>query len=632
MTDSSPGQLTRQQLYDRIKESSLDETIIAEMKRLGFWPDNEDRPSVAEDLISRTGELERELNSLLAKQRRMENPEQALKDMHKERKAKALEKREETRLNHFEEKYQRSLKWYQRNQKEILFLGEDVSAGLNDKTFQVNFLEKFGLQEIEDAHALASAIGVSLGELKFLTYTRASSRVHHYKQFELPKKSGGTRKISAPMPRLKLVQYWIKKNILAKIPSDESVHGFMANKSIVSNAEPHVNSALVINMDLQDFFPTISYKRVKGYFQKIGYSGEIATLLGLLCTESEVDEVELDGETYYLTKGIRRLPQGAPTSPDISNLICFRLDKRISGALKDIGFTYTRYADDMTFSSKSVDDNALKKLFWRIHQIIDSEGFVVHPDKTRIMRRGSCQEVTGIVVNDKVSINRKLLRNFKACLHQTLLDGPDGKQWGNGDNLIASLYGFANYVSMVDKVKGSKFLMQVREIQDKYGKQVLPSRPVGKDKLKNIMPIDIVNTSEWWQTKQKVAPIRDDHHEQERLKGKQEARKVKQEDQNSQPVVQSNTERRNSHLIAAADRVLNNYRNNSAATDSDAESSTQIQDELAEKVAQDEPQLKPFMESDYVPQQNKNEKGKGGAVVWLVLAVLIAVGMVLLLK
>ncbi|VAW75050.1 Retron-type RNA-directed DNA polymerase [hydrothermal vent metagenome] len=512
MTESSPGQLTRQQLYDRIKESSKDEFILSEMKRLGFWPE-EDSPSVTAEVITRTGELERELRALLAKQRRMQNPDLALKDMHKERKAKALERREETRQNNFEAKYQRALNWYQKNQKEIVFLGEGVSSDLNDKQSDVARLAKFGLQSFDNAQALAATIGISLAELKFLTYTRASSKVHHYVQFELPKKTGGTRKISSPMPRLKLVQYWIKNNILAKIPSHSAVHGFMTNKSIVTNAKPHVDSALVINMDLQDFFPSISYQRVKGYFRKIGYSGEIATLLGLLCTESEVDEIELDGDTYYVSKGIRRLPQGAPTSPDISNLICFRLDKRMAGTMTDIGFSYTRYADDMTFSCKVADDNALKKLFWRVHQIIDNEGFVVHPDKTRIMRKGSRQEVTGIIVNDKVSINRKLLRNFKACLHQTLLDGPDGKQWGNGNNLIASLYGFANYVSMVDKVKGVKFMAQVKQIQEKYGQQALPSRPEGKDRLKNIKPENIVNSDEWWQPKLKDAPVRDDRQE-----------------------------------------------------------------------------------------------------------------------
>lgn len=530
MTDSAPGQLTRQQLYDKIKETSKDETIIEEMKRLGFWPNDENRPDITQDLIERTGELERELRQLLAKQRRMQNPELALKEMHNERKAKALENRERTRLRRVEEKHQRTLQWFQRNQKEIVFTGENVSAGLSDKTSDENQLSRFGLQAYVDAQALAAAIGISLSELKFLTYTRASSRVHHYKQFELAKKTGGTRKISAPMPRLKLVQYWIKNNILNNIQSHEAAHGFMPKKSIVSNAEPHVDSALVINMDLQDFFPTISYKRVKGYFQKIGYSGEIATLLALLCTESEVDEIDLDGDTYYVSKGLRRLPQGAPTSPDISNLICFRLDKRVAGAMKDIGFCYTRYADDMTFSSKIANDDALKKLFWRVHQIIDSEGFVVHPDKTRIMRKGSRQEVTGIVVNDKVSINREVLRKFKACLHQTLLDGPEGKQWGNGVNLIASLYGFANFVAMVDKGKGNKFLAQVRQIHEKYGGQALPVRPPAKDRLKNINPIDIVNTPEWWQTKRKTAPLRDDYHEQEKLKHKQEARKEKQAD------------------------------------------------------------------------------------------------------
>ena len=189
------------------------------------------------------------------------------------------------------------------------------------------------------------------------------------------------------MPRLKRAQYWILGNILEKLPLHDTAHGFVNQRSIVTNAEPHVSADVVVNMDLKDFFPTVTYKRIKGVFCKLGYCEEVATVLALLCSEPEVDEVELDGETFYVARSERYLPQGAPTSPAISNLLCRNLDRRVFGASKKLEFTYTRYADDLTFSGTRKAAHQLRKLLWRVEQIVEDEGFVIHPDKTRIMRK-----------------------------------------------------------------------------------------------------------------------------------------------------------------------------------------------------------------------------------------------------
>src|SRR6185436_13738435 len=181
------------------------------------------------------------------------------------------------------------------------------------------------------AAELAAAIGVSLGELRFLAFAREVSTTTHYRRFTIPKRTGGERVISAPMRRLKRVQRWVLDRVLEPLALPEPAHGFRTGRSILSNASPHVGAAVVVNVDLRDFFPTVTYRRVKGLFGKLGYSEEVATVLGLLCTEPEIAETTLDGITYYVARGERRLPQGAPTSPAITNALCRRLDRRIAG-------------------------------------------------------------------------------------------------------------------------------------------------------------------------------------------------------------------------------------------------------------------------------------------------------------
>jgi hypothetical protein len=172
---------------------------------------------------------------------------------------------------------------------------------------------------------------MSLGQLRFFAFAREVSTTTHYHRFTIPKKTGGERIISAPHRRLKAAQHWILRNILEPLQLSESAHGFVAGRSIVSNAVPHVGAAIVVNVDLKDFFPTVTYRRVKGLYKKLGYSEEVSTVLGLVCSEPDITETTLDGQQYFVARGPRRLPQGAPTSPAITNALCRRLDRRIGG-------------------------------------------------------------------------------------------------------------------------------------------------------------------------------------------------------------------------------------------------------------------------------------------------------------
>lgn len=457
----------RQELYERIRKSSKDEVILEEMKRLGFWPDDQDMPEASEELIKRRGELQREMRELMKKQRMYQNPEEALQLMRKERMEASKLRRIETKQKRLQQRYEKALHWHQRRQQEILHIGDRFSHGLNHSESNNERLQNHQLPLLQSAKDLAEAMGINLSELRFLSFTRDISRINHYQKFVIAKKTGGERQISAPMPRLKRAQYWILNNILEKIPLHDAAHGFRAGKSIVSNAKPHCAAYVVINYDLKDFFPSVSYRRVKGLFRQFGYSEQVATICALLCSEPETQQVELDDDNFHVSLGERVLPQGAPSSPVITNILCRRLDRRLNGAAKSLGFAYTRYADDMSFSADRSHAKNLAKLQWRVKQIVADEGFEIHPDKTRIMRANSQQEVTGIVVNEKPSLDRKTLKRFRALLFQIEKDGCDGKHWGQSQNVLSSIKGFANYVAMVNPDKGKRLLDQVNRILKK---------------------------------------------------------------------------------------------------------------------------------------------------------------------
>lgn len=486
--------MTRQQLYDQIRATSKEDFILKEMKRLGFWGDSE-QPTLAEELINRQANLRKELNELNEKQRQYDSREAMLKQMRLARMKASKEKQAATKLKNEEKARLKAEKWTETQKTNIIYLGQEVSEGLNNTISDKEKLESLNLPYFENILDFSSNIEKTVSELRFLAFQRSVSKVNQYHNYYVPKKSGGKRLISAPKPKLKATQNWIKANILDKINPSENVHGFVKQRSILTNAEPHQNKNLVISLDLKDFFPSISYKRVKGLFQKLGYSEQLSTLFALLTTHNETDKLSVDGEIYYAQKvdketgqPNRFLPQGSPASPAITTLIAYKMDKRLEGLAKKMGFTYTRYADDLTFSSnldlKSDNKNTEKNtdkiigsLLYFVKKVVTSEGFEVHPDKTHVMRKGNQQKVTGIIVNqntdNKLGIDRKLLRKFRAFLHQTSKIGwqnsddnsmSKDKKWGNKPDPKQAALGFASFIKMVDAEKGEKFMEQINSI------------------------------------------------------------------------------------------------------------------------------------------------------------------------
>lgn len=440
------------------------------MERLGFWDPTSGPHQLPAELIERSQTLSKELSKLVREDRRLENREYALKKIKEQRLKESREKQKENKLRREEERKQRAAAWKKQKENEILYLGPGVSSGLNDLAHEPTRLEKYDLPNIQSHAELASAMGITVGELRFLSYDRKVSKVCHYRRFLIPKKAGGTRLISAPMPRLKSAQYWILENIISKVPLHEAAHGFRPERSIITNAQPHEGADVLINLDLKDFFPNVTLPRVHGVFKALGYSSSISTILALICTEPPVQDASLDGETWHIATSVRHLPQGAPTSPAITNLLCRRMDARLSGIAIKHGFTYTRYADDLSFSSKSMYSRKhTRKVLWHVSKVVEEEGFIVHPDKVRTMGVGRRQEVTGLTVNEQVSVPRQDVRAFRSLLHRLEKTGPVGCTWrGQGDRILAKVDGYSSYLHMVDPKRYATLIKQAKTLLTRH--------------------------------------------------------------------------------------------------------------------------------------------------------------------
>lgn len=262
------------------------------------------------------------------------------------------------------------------------------------------------LKNIKTREDLATFLGV---ELQFLTYILYNVRTDNlYTKFEIPKKNGDVRVLNAPHNNLKDIQKRLM-NSLYRHQSDirkyknikvNISHGFEQKKSIMTNAQIHKNKRFVLNIDLKDFFTSFHFGRVAGFFEKnanFNIPKDIATILAQLCC--------YEGS----------LPQGAPTSPLISNMICNIFDMRILKLAKKYKLDYTRYADDLTFSTNNRNFlNLYDDFLLHISKEVKKAGFCINEKKTRLFYKDSRQEVTGLVVNKKISVNRSYYKYTRA--------------------------------------------------------------------------------------------------------------------------------------------------------------------------------------------------------------------------
>jgi hypothetical protein len=316
------------------------------------------------------------------------------------------------------------------------------------------------LPALADVTAFSKAVGLSIPRLRWLAYHREVDSGTHYHRWQVPKRDGSLRLISAPKPELKAVQRWITREVTEHLPVHGAAHGFLIGRSIVTNAKVHAGARIVVKLDIRGFYPTVTMRRVKGLLRRAGLGEQVATLMALLATESPREEVVREGKTYYVAVAPRSLPQGAPTSPSITNALCMRLDCRLSGLAKKLGCRYTRYADDLTFSWHGTQGSDIGALLRAVTQIVRTEGFAIHANKTRVMRKGARQKVTGLIVNEApgrpdARVPRKTIRDLRSAIYNREHGRP-----GKGESL-EQLKGMAAFIMMTDRDKGAAFMERI---------------------------------------------------------------------------------------------------------------------------------------------------------------------------
>jgi retron-type reverse transcriptase len=348
-----------------------------------------------------------------------------------------------------------------RRAEDIVYLGPGVSGGLADRKSDLEALQKVGLPVLSSPADVALVLGLPLSKLRWLCFHSEAAERIHYVFFEVKKRSGGMRLLSAPHQTLAGAQQWILRSILDKLPTEESAHGFVKGRSTVTNAAPHLKRDLVVNLDLKDFFPSVGFARVRAVFHRLGYSPAVATVLALLCTECPRRKVEYDGRAWWVAVGPRGLPQGACTSPAISNQVSRKLDRRLKGMAHKHGWTYTRYADDLTFSAPKSNEAGVAMLLARVRHIAVDEGFAMQEKKGRVQRASGRQTVTGIVVNERPSLPREEIRALRAILHNARKTGLAAQNKEHRPHFEAWLRGKLAYLCMIDRARGSAMLREL---------------------------------------------------------------------------------------------------------------------------------------------------------------------------
>lgn len=263
-----------------------------------------------------------------------------------------------------------------------------------------NVLEKIKQQ-------LFGSVRYSISEKMLKHFSNDKIAPKRFRMFHIRKKSGGLREIKAPCRQLDVILTCVNELLKSVYTPSEAAMGFTSGKSVLDNAQIHVGHNYVFNIDLKDFFPSIPQARVWKRLQlsPFNFSTEIANVLaGLCCTFDE--EV-----------GRNVLPQGSPASPLLTNAICDTLDRRMRGVAKRFGLHYSRYADDMTFSSMHnvyQENGAFRQ---EISRIIKEQGFIMNDNKTRLQKAGARQEVTGLTVNAIANVSRKYISDLRWILH-----------------------------------------------------------------------------------------------------------------------------------------------------------------------------------------------------------------------
>lgn len=312
----------------------------------------------------------------------------------------------------------------------FLSTAEDVGLPKDDIDACLTYAKRIllqGIPPIYDLNHFASIVGYDPAYL--LGAIAATDK--YYRKFVIPKKSGGEREIAEPLPSLKEIQRWILENILRNVPVHVAAKAYSTGLSIKHNARFHRSQSIVLTIDIKNFFPSIRSGRVYAAFRKIGFSKHVSAMFTDICCLSKT------------------LPQGAPTSAHLSNIILEPLDARCFGLARSRGIRYTRYADDLTFSG----DFNPGPFIEIVYSILKDFSFEPNLEKTRVLTRSNRQLVTGIVVNEKMQIprpDRRKLRQEAYYIKKFGIDSHIVKTGIKQHNYVGHLIGKAGFTRFIN--------------------------------------------------------------------------------------------------------------------------------------------------------------------------------------
>ena len=338
----------------------------------------------------------------------------------------------------------------------------------------------WNLPELVTPGELAEWLAVSPSRLDWLADCfgrerfRPNQKLRHYRYRWLAKPNGrGRRLIEEPKPLLKSIQRRILKEIFNQIPAHEASHAFRPGRSVLTYVEPHVGQQVVLHLDLRHFFPSIQRARVRALFRWVGYPEAVANLLTGLCTNSVPAEILDEGKDPLVLDPHQRLaeqfgnphlPQGTPTSPALANLAAYRLDCRLGGLARKAGANYSRYADDLVFSGGYDFRRCLGRFRISVCAIILNEGFEIRRRKTRVMTKGTRQEVAGLVLNQRPNLRRDDYDRLRAILFNCIRSGPESQNHAGRENFPAHLAGRIAYHAAINPGRGAKLMRLFEQI------------------------------------------------------------------------------------------------------------------------------------------------------------------------
>lgn len=312
-------------------------------------------------------------------------------------------------------------------------------------------LNLFGIPNISTLDKLSELTHVSKS-----TLYKLSKQSHlYYHEYEIPKKSGGLRKISQPSSKLKGIQSWILVNILNKLQVSNSCKGFEKNTSIKDNVAPHAGANSILVVDIKDFFPSIYSRYVYNIFKIIGYNPLISTIFTNICT--------LDNA----------LPQGSPCSPKLANLFAWKLDLRLQQYVGRKGVIYTRYADDLTFSS--INPYKLIKILPTVKEIIKDEKLQINITKTRFIGISKCRKITGLVLSDEsFGIGKRKYKKIRSKIFKLRNVAKIDDNLEKRKNIqLKEIYGWMAFIKNVDIDRYERMLKYISVLNDKYPDSII---------------------------------------------------------------------------------------------------------------------------------------------------------------